>query len=45
MVYAVLVTGYFFLVLHFLDSNKWDWDWAWKIFQSDARYAKPLTPS
>jgi len=32
------------LVLHFLDEKKWDWDWAWKVFQTDARYAKPSKP-
>jgi hypothetical protein len=32
------------LVLHFLDTAKWDWDWAWKVFQTDARYTKPSKP-
>jgi cell division protease FtsH len=32
------------LVLHFLDSNRWDWDLAWKVFQTDARYAKSSKP-
>jgi cell division protease FtsH len=32
------------LVLHFLDSKRWDWNWAWKVFQTDARYMKPSKP-
>ena len=32
------------LVLHFLDSGKWDWERAWRIFQADARYTKPSKP-
>ena len=30
------------LVLHYLDTNKWDWNWAWQVFHGDARYTKKV---